>query len=324
VGVAGVLACALALGACSGSSTESTTAPFAPTATTASTVPASSTTTRPRPYGVGTRELTYVDRSRPTKKNNDYPGASTRTIRVVIDYPARGRAPATDGAPFATILFSHGHNGRPEHSAALFADLVRAGYVVVAPEFPLSHAGAPGGAAINDLDQQPRDDTFVLDQVLAARRQPWLRGLVDPARIGAAGHSLGGITTYGLVYNTCCVDRRIKAAVVMSGAAGGYPGTFFTGITTPLLAIHGDSDPTVPYGAGRDAYLDAQPPKFFLTITGGLHSTEERGGTTPGQRAVTKSIIAFFDRYVRGDERALARLRSAATNPGLTKLEAEP
>jgi predicted dienelactone hydrolase len=190
--------------------------------------------------------------------------------------------------------------------------------------FPLSHLGTPGGAKVTDINNQPLDDSFVLDQVLAARDAPWLEPLIDPERIGTFGHSLGGLTTYGLVYNSCCVDERIKAAVVLSGLAGGFDGDFFEGITTPLYAIHGDKDPTVPYSSGYDAYLRANPPKYFLTIIGGSPSTEEQGGTTPGQQAVAQSMIAFFDRYVRGDEGALARMRKAATVAGVTRFESQP
>ncbi len=322
-GVVAALACALTLAACSGTRTSTANAPAA-TPAAAAAAAATTTTTPPRPYEVATREVTYVDRSRPTPKNNDYPGAPTRTIPVTIAFPARGGEPATDGAPFATILFSHGHGGLPEHSAKLFADLVRAGYVVVAPVFPLSHAGAPGGPTVADIGNQPLDDTFVLDQVLAARHAPWLQDLIDPERIGTMGHSLGGLTTYGLVYNTCCVDRRIKAAVVMSGVVGR--------VLRRLLQRHHNTAardprrrrPQRPVSAGRAAYAKANPPKYFLTIIGGAHSTEEQGGTTAGQQAVARSIIAFFDRYVRGDERSAGAMRKVATKPGLTKFEAQP
>jgi predicted dienelactone hydrolase len=314
--LAGALASAISLAAC----TDSTPASAPPGGSTAPA--ASTTTTKPRPYEVGTREITYVDASRPTQKNNSFPGAPTRTIPVIVSYPARNGAPATDGAPFATILFNHGHNGHPEQSAQLIAEFVRTGYVVVAPLFPLSRREAPGGPTVIDIADQPADAKFALDHVLAARDAPWLQGLVDPERIGTFGHSLGGLTTYGLVYNSCCTDERIKAAVVLSGLAGGFDGEFFEGITTPLYAIHGEDDPTVPHSSGYDAYLRANPPKYFLTIIGGSHSTEEQGGTTPGQQAVAKSMLAFFDRYVRGDETALQRMRKAATVPGVTTFEA--
>jgi dienelactone hydrolase len=322
-----VLACAvasaLALAGCSSSATR-TNAPATPSPTS---VPSTTTTTvRPRTYGVGTREATYVDTSRPTNKNNAYPGASSRTIRVRFYYPALGGAPAIAGGPFPVVLFSHGHNGLPEGYAALLGDLARAGYVVVAPAYPLSNSAAPGGATVADLGNQPKDASFVLDRVLAdaSTTKTWPRNFLDAGRIGVAGHSLGGLTTYGLVYNACCVDRRIKAAVVLAGAGlgAGSPGEY-SNIRTPLLAIHGDQDRTIPIPTGRDSFQHANRPKFFLTILGGSHSGEARGGTTPGQRVLTRSMIAFFDYYLRGVG-TLGTLRKAATKPGLTTFDAKP
>jgi dienelactone hydrolase len=318
---AALAACALVLAGCTSGATTAT----AP-ATTPPTSAAATTTTAPRPasYDVGTREMTFVDTTRPTQKNNTYPGAPSRTIRVRFYYPSEHGVPATAGAPFPALFFSHGHNGTPEGYAALLEAFARAGYVAVAPAYPLSNQASPGGASVADLANQPKDASFVLDRVLRdSKETSWLRALIDPTRIGAAGHSLGGLTTYGLVYNSCCVDSRIKAAAVLSGVAGGFPGKYFTNIDTPLLAIHGDQDGTVPYTAGSDAFRQANRPKFFLTILGGSHSGEMRGGTTPGQRVVTQSMIAFFDHYLRGVG-SLETLRNAATKPGLTTFEAKP
>jgi dienelactone hydrolase len=320
--VACAVASALALAGCSSSTTRANGP--APTPPTSAATTTSTTAVRPRTYEVGTRESTYVDTSRPTAKNNSYPGAPTRTIRVRFYYPAQGGAPARAGAPFPVVLFSHGHNGLPEGYAPLLGDLARAGYVVVAPAYPLSNSASPGGATVGDLGNQPKDASFVLDRVLADAHttKTWPPGFLDAGRIGVAGHSLGGLTTYGLVYNPCCVDRRIKAAVVLAGAGLGASSESTT-IHTPLLAIHGDQDRTIPIATGRDSFQHANRPKFFLTIVGGSHSDEARGGTTPGQRTVTRSMIAFFDYYLRGVG-SLQALRKAATKAGLTTFDAKP
>ena len=189
----------------------------------------------------------------------------------------------------------------------------------------MSQTGAPGGSTIADLSNQPGDASFVIDRVLAANTQPgWLHGLVDPARIGAAGHSLGAMTTYQLVDNQTCLDARIKAAVVMSGVNGGCGGNPPPSMHTPVLVTHGDHDGTLPYSAGKDSYEKLNRPKYFLTILGGLHTSDERGGNSPAQRAITDSMIAFFDEYLRADPGAAARLQRAATVPGVTTFVAEP
>src|SRR5262249_10946324 len=148
--------------------------------------------------GVETREVTYVDTTRITRRNGAFPGAPSRTLRTRFYMPAeRARA------PFPLVVFSHGNNAEPEDYEALLRAVARAGYLVAAPAFPLTYHGAPGGGTIADLAEQPGDVSFVIDQVLAANTgQSWLRGLVDPRRIAVGGHSLGGLTTYGVAYNT--------------------------------------------------------------------------------------------------------------------------
>jgi dienelactone hydrolase len=311
----------LTLAACSSSSKKAsnTTAPVTQATTT-------TTIARPASYGFGTREETFVDTSRSTPPNKTYKGAPTRTIRVRYFYPTEQNAPAHNGAPFPIVVFSHGWTASPEVYHLLEEAIARAGYVVVAPAYPLSNTLAPGGPVVTDLGNQPKDASFVLDRVLEHANDPasWLHGFVDPARIGAAGHSLGGFTTYGFTYNATCGDSRIKAAVPMSAIAAGCPGAYFAGPPIPLLAIHGDHDELVPYRTGHTSWEKAKSPKFFMTIIGGKHATEALGGTTPKQQALTKATIDFFDLYLKGDQSAMARLQQVASQPGIAKLESQP
>ncbi len=163
--------------------------------------------------------------------------------------------------------------------------------------------------------------SFVVTQMLrqsSASSTP-LSGLVDPSEVGAAGHSLGGVTTLGLVANSCCRDNRIKAAVVMSGD----PITFTTGKVEdgdapPLLLVHGNADPTVPYVSSVDVFNQAKAPKGLLTIIGGNHDSP----VNPQGRAfadVVRTTIDFFDRYLLGQKQALTRLSHDAQK-GITTL----
>jgi fermentation-respiration switch protein FrsA (DUF1100 family) len=280
---------------------------------------------------VGRVEQTFVDDTRPTKANGTYAGAPNRTLHTTIYYPARGKAAdaVTSDAPsdrkrgpYPLILFSHGNNSFGAQYEPLLRQWASAGYVIAAPDYPLSNENAPGGATAADLDQQPADARFVMDRVLAlsTKRSGVLAGTIDPKRIGAAGHSLGAITTYRLAYETCCADKRIKAAAVMSGLAGDPP-QFFTGISTPLLAEHGDADGTLPYAGGLAAYSTASPPKFFLTLLGGGHTPPYRGAPEPAPTTVAHVTLDFFDRYLKSDRSALDRLRQDANQPGVATLQ---
>jgi predicted dienelactone hydrolase len=119
-----------------------------------------------RTYAVGTRTLNFVDKTRPTAPSGSYPGAPSRTLPTLLMYPARGdpgEPPAEDARPlrrprqhgFPVVVFAHGFNGTPAGYAPFLAELVRRGYVVAAPAFPLTVAGAPGGPRLGDYQSQP-------------------------------------------------------------------------------------------------------------------------------------------------------------------------
>lgn len=323
-----------ALAACSSTDSAARSTDRRRAEATSSTSRATTTVPAPSEYAVGSRTETFVDTSRPTPANGTFPGAGTRTLLTTIYYPATGDpgGPITEGAPvegrgakFPLILMSHGHTARGVFYQGLIREWVRAGYVVAAPDYPLSNLVAPGGPTINDVKNQPADATFVIDQVLALDRKPGgLGGVVDSSRIGAAGHSLGAVTTFGLVYSKCCRDRRIKAAIPMSGAAVLVDTDYFTGIRTPLLLVHGDADETVPYRGSQDAFERANAAKYLITIVGGKHSPPFLGLGDRQSSVVNHTTLDFFDAYLKGRADALDRLRTDATVPGVATLREQP
>jgi dienelactone hydrolase len=291
-------------------------------------------------YAVGIRSETFVDSSRPTDANGDVPAVPTRTLVTAIYYPAQGAAtekPVENApldrrnGPYPLILFSHGIGARGVFYENVIKTWVSAGYVVAAPDYPLSNANTPGGAnlarAVGDAKNQPADASFVIDQVIKLNTQKGgLGGIVDPKRIGAAGHSLGGITTYGLTYSACCRDKRVKAAIPMSGIAAVVEGTdqYFKNGATPLLSLHGNADPLVPYVTDMNGFARAQSPKYFLTFLGAGHIQPFLGGDDPSATALKQSTIDFFDRYLKGDKASLEKLRQQANLPGRTTFEEHP
>lgn len=323
-----------------------TAAPTAP-ALAAGAAPAKSRSTAVHDigtYAVGKAETTFVDTSRPTGPNNSYPGDDERTLLTTIYYPAQGTPvatpdditptvdapPLTKSGPYPLVILSHGALARAVVYEAEAKTWASAGYVVVGPDFPLSNANAPGGVtlsgSVGDVKNQPADDSFVLDQVLDLNRDQSkgspLYGLIDPERIGAAGHSNGAITTYGFVYSDCCTDTRIRAAIAMSGIAGIVDDTpYFQGKNTPLFILHGNADPVVPYSASQQAYDEAKAPKLFLTFLGAGHIQPFAGAQGVQGTALLDSTTDFWDRYLKGDRSALAKLRKAATVPNQTTFE---
>ena len=270
-------------------------------------------------YGVGVLERAFVDRTRVTPANGDAPEAPGRTLETVVYYPTRTR----NAGRFPLVVFSHGNNSFGREYEPLFRQWVSAGYVVAAPTYPLSQMDAPGGNTVSDLGNQADDAAFVLDRVLTLTRKPGpLRGLVDPKRVAAAGHSLGAITTYNLAFKTCCADPRIRAVAVMSGVSGAPP-DYFDSIDTPLLILHGDGDDVIDIRNGVTAFERANPPKFFVTLIGGLHSEPYRGADDAVANATTRITLDFWDRYLKGDEAGLTRMHRD-TIVGVALLQEEP
>lgn len=284
-------------------------------------------------YAVGMMSVTYVDTTRPTDPNGTAPALPSRTLPTAIYYPAQGPPTGTPvenapidkkHRPYPLILFTHGLYARGIFYADVLKTWASAGYVVAAPDYPRSNQDAVGGVTfgggVADTHNQPADASFVIDQVLKDKQ---LGRVVDAKRIGASGHSLGGITTYGLAYSACCRDKRIKAALPMSGFGGlvepiekyvwdGQP---------PLLALHGNADGTVPYVSDVNTLAWAKPPKFLVTFIGAGHVVPFLGGDTAQAMALKQATVDFLDLYLKGDKSALDRLRTHANVPGEVSLD---
>jgi len=146
----------------------------------------------------------------------DWRGASTHALRAMIWYPAAldareepqwigpaivpfisAGSAARDAAPAAgprrpLILLSHGSGGMTSELAWLGTALAAHGFVVVAVNHPGNNAledyTVEGSSLwwLRALDLGAVIDAALVDKTFGSQ--------IDPARIGAAGHSLGGYT----------------------------------------------------------------------------------------------------------------------------------
>jgi pimeloyl-ACP methyl ester carboxylesterase len=280
-------------------------------------------------HAVGLATETLVDPSRATPANGAVSAHPGRTVGVTIYYPSEGSPksrPIRDqpvdrsAAPYPLIVFAPGFGATPAGYQALLVQWASAGYVVAGLTFPLTSADVPGGADLADYTNQPGDMSFAVSQLLAQSQasSEFLRGVIDPNAVGAAGHSLGGVTTLGLVANTCCFDQRIRAAVVMSGDVMVFPGGQTRYPPIPLLFVHGNADPVVPYAASVSAFNAANAPKALLTIERGGHGSPV-DPTGAAFASVVRTTTNFFDLYLKHEQSAAAQMRSNA-QPNTTTL----
>jgi dienelactone hydrolase len=288
-------------------------------ATTATPTSGSPTTTVPERTAVEHLTLDLVDRTRATPAGAGLPGSDRRELVTEVHLPV-------GTAPFPFIAFSHGLDGHPRKFTELFQAWAEAGYLVAAPAFPLSNDEVPGESTFTDLAEQPGDISFVIDQVLEASEGSSgpLAGQVDADRIGVAGLSLGGATTYGVAFNDCCRDERPRAALVMDAARLALPGEFDLATGLPLLVMHADDDQTLPYADSESAYDEASAPKWFITLHEAVHAEPYENTPDPADELVRAATIAFWDLYLRDDPDAEQRLIDAVTPADLASLVYDP
>jgi predicted dienelactone hydrolase len=282
-----------------------------------------------QPFAVGEIVVTYSD---PRRHVTLPDGRSVpRSLTTIIRYPALGSpsrndrlaaAPARSAGPFPLIVFAHGFNGTPTPYAPMLRAWVGAGYVVAAPIFPLTNAGAPGGANESDLVNQPTDMSFVITRMLAADAlsRGILSGLITPSEIAVTGQSDGGSTALATAYNTHYFDRRVRAAMILSGARiPGLDGYDFPEPSPPLLAVQGTGDQINAPSSTYKYFTLARQPKFLLSLFGAPHLgpyTNEQ----PQLGIVEQVTLAFLDRYLKHQPQAAARMWKDGNVPGLASL----
>jgi fermentation-respiration switch protein FrsA (DUF1100 family) len=173
-----------------------------------------------------------------------------------------------------------------------------------------------------DLVNEPRDISFVITRLLALNARPdgVLGGRIDPSQIAVAGHSDGAVTALAVAYDRRFRDPRLRAAIVMSGAA--LPGMGpFPPNGPPLLAVQGTADPINAPATTAGFFRRAHRPKFLLWLLGASHRAPYTV-QEPQLEIVERTAVAFLDRYLRG--RLRRALDEAAERPGLTRLTADP
>ena len=259
--------------------------------------------------------------------------------------------------PVPLIVFSHGMGGSREGYSYLGANWAARGYASLHVQHVGSDSRLWSGnpldmisrlqSAANEREavNRVRDLGFALDAVLA---DPQFAGVIDPARILAAGHSYGANTALlaagaefsrpqgKLTYR----DSRILGAVIISAPP-------FHGETDPEAVVRTIGIPTLHITATGDeiripGYLsDYQDRLRVFTATGGTRKTlvAFRDGShsmftdrlSAGGRDLNPLVkvatidltLAFFEEILGGTKGCLA-LRSAGYENLLARFESEP
>lgn len=153
---------------------------------------------------------------------------------LLIKPPGRG--------PFAAVLISHGLGGNADSFGRQKAmEMARWGLVCIAPDYTHARGSRDDRSQFGASPENLRRATACL-AILRALPE------VDPSRIAAYGHSMGGFVTIALAAS--CPPGLKAAAITASGIAPqpGFPAPppgLARQITTPFLMLHGADDTTV-------------------------------------------------------------------------------
>lgn len=224
-------------------------------------------------FGVRTSTSTVTD---PTRVETYSGSGTSRSVTVGFWYPDVSAGPEQDQA-FPLVVFSHGGTGIRSGNESLFGELASHGYVVASIDHPY-HAlvttdetgqrvwidrGYLSGLRAEDARADPSrshayyeewmtirmaDIDLVIDHVLTEAGRGGADGvyrLVDPQRIGVAGHSLGGSAALGIGRSRDDVGAVLALeSPFMADIRGVRDGQFVweeAAYPTPVLSVYSDS-----------------------------------------------------------------------------------
>ena len=172
--------------------------------------------------------------------------------------------PVADGAgPFPAIVFVHGTASFRAQSLRFMTHWASRGFIVLAADHPGLYMRDLLGSVCGGM-AQPEDLASDVATLVGAIRgdvpglEPW-RSVLDPGRIGMAGHSAGG-RAIAISGDDAQVLVSLASRGVQAGAA-----------LRSTLVIGGLADAVVPYEQSVAGYDDSPGPKRLVGIEGAGH-----------------------------------------------------
>ena len=249
-----------------------------------------------------------------------------RSMPLYVYYPVQGTPgavqygakPDRSAGSFPLVVFGNGYLEPPSAYSLILDYWASRGYIVAAPEFPLSQTDSVGGPWEADILNQPGDLSAAISLMVsqnATAASPFF-GLVNTGEIAVAGQSDGADDALAEGYNSCCKDARVKAVISLSGAElSSYPGKYFTAPGPPLLVVQGTADTINPPSESQTVFASAGPPKYYLSLIGADHldGYQEAGAYSNAVQTVTGS---FLDYYLKGEAGAMKVMTAAGNIEG--------
>lgn len=267
--------------------------------------------------------------------------SATRTTAHTRAAPAPGRHPL--------VVLSPGFTVNRATLSVLAEELASRGYVVALVDHAYESYGTefPGGRLLTCLacdrveaggeasyrrvaNGRARDVSFVLDRLTGPRPAWPFAAMIDPSRIGMAGHSIGGDSAA----RAMATDPRIRAGANLDGTffapvpPSGLDHRPFLLLGTESLHTPDGEDDSWPRAwqrlDGWKRWLTVSDAGHFsftdLPVLAGQLGISDPGAPLPGDRSgeITRGYVAaFFDQHLRGIPQPLLA-RPTPANPEVT------
>lgn len=252
-------------------------------------------------------------------------GVYAALYRSAVSHALPDLTIATNEAPFALVIFSHGYQEVCTIETDVMENLASHGYITVAidhadvwasvfPSGEIVQGNAPGlpvSLTLNALFLQgrTRDVQFVLDELTRLNREDdFFRGRLDLQHVGIFGHSFGGAITADI----CAADNRFKAGLSLDG--GGHTNLLALQIDQPFLIASGDdANPTMqPFRVAFRSLFDqfAHDAYWFHLKNSEHYDFVEMPwfAATPAPAKLRTAIVlrryilSFFNKYLKGQD----------------------
>lgn len=175
----------------------------------------------------------------------------TDLVPVTVFFPATDEGFA-NGTNLPGLVYVQGGAVNPSRYSWQAVELAKRGYVVALPRHPLDLAFFAA-----DFGQTARG---------ALLAPGVLEGVVDPARIAVAGHSLGGVVTMKLA-----LGGGFQAAVVQASYSDPADDAKLPALTIPTMYLAGQGDCMAKEQQVRDGWAKVSSPSALVVLEGVTH-----------------------------------------------------